>query len=88
MKVAFLLAGPLLVITAGAAAQTPPSPHQKHEATGQHQVSAQRHAAAGEQRCCCEEMMHKMMSEMMAKHQGTAKPSQKDQSQSDKPHSQ
>lgn len=35
----------------------------------QHQEQAPNHSAS-DARCCCEEMMQKMMTEMMQKHQG------------------
>jgi hypothetical protein len=54
-----------------AAAQPVPSEHAQHQASGQDPVSP-----AGQQ-CCCEEMMHKMMSEMMQKHQGMGMPASK-----------
>lgn len=52
-----------------ASAQSPPSFHEQHQASGQHE------ADAGEQRCCCERMMqemHSMMSEMKQMHQAMA----------------
>ena len=51
-------------VASAANAQTPTESHEQHQATGQHQV-----AGKGE-KCCCEEMMRKMMMEMMQKHQG------------------
>ena len=59
------LAGAVLATVASTAgAQPTPQSHEQHKATAQHQDSA-----SGE-KCCCEEMMHKMMMEMMQKHQG------------------
>lgn len=52
-----------------ASAQSAPSLHEQHQASGQHE------ADPGEQRCCCERMMqemHNMMSEMKQMHQGRA----------------
>lgn len=69
MKMMMLTAPILLAAANAAAAQTPASTHEQHQATGQHQ------AGAGEARCCCEQKMlemHKMMSDMMRMHQGMA----------------
>jgi hypothetical protein len=65
---AMLVAPLLLLATTAVAAQTTPSTHEQHQATGQHQ------AKPGEKSCpCCEEMMHQMhqmMTEMHKMHQG------------------
>lgn len=70
MKTMMVLAAPVLLAAANAAAaQGPPSTHEQHQATGQHK------AEGGEARCCCDKMMHemhKMMSDMMRMHQGMA----------------
>jgi hypothetical protein len=52
----------MLLLAANAAATQPAA--QSHE---QHQASVQHQAAGPEGRCCCEEMMRKMMSQMMQK---------------------
>lgn len=53
-----------------AAAEPPATTHQQHQATGQHQ-----RAAHSDVRCCCEEMMHKMMTDMQMHHgMGTTPP--------------
>ncbi|MCL6730237.1 hypothetical protein [Sphingomonas hankyongi] len=71
MKTISLIAAPVLVSAATlAAAQTPPSSHEQHQAAGQHE------AKAGEDHCAqmMREMheMHQMMAEMMKMHQGMA----------------
>jgi len=78
MKLATLLAATLLAFGANAAAAQPaPQAHDQHQATATHQATAQQQAADSQKRCCCEEMMHKMMMEMMQKHQGMGMPGSK-----------
>lgn len=60
LSAALLLAGESA--TPGPAPQA--QPHE-HQAAGPHRPDT-----ASDARCCCEEMMHKMMMEMMQKHQG------------------
>lgn len=62
-----LVAAALLAAAEPATVDTaqPTSAHQQHQATGQHQADADSDA-----RCCCEEMMHKMILEMTQKHRG------------------
>lgn len=71
MKLATLLAATLLAVGANAAAAQPaPQAHDQHQATAAHPATAPEQVADSQKRCCCEEMMHKMMMEMMQKHQG------------------
>lgn len=62
-----LVAAALLAAAEPATVDTaqPTPAHQQHQATGQHRADA-----ASDARCCCEEMMHKMMQEMTQKHRG------------------
>lgn len=60
--------GVLAFAATGVSAQPAPSEHAQHQAIGQHQ------ATATDQKCCCEDMMRKMMSEMMQQHQGIGMP--------------
>lgn len=65
MRLFIWLAGWLLAVPASTVhAQAVPPSHEQHQATGQHE------APASGEKCCCEEMMRKMMAEMMQKHQG------------------
>lgn len=62
MTLVTMFAAPMLLFAANAAAAQPVAQsHEQHQASGQHQ------AAGAQGRCCCEEMMRKMMSEMMQK---------------------
>lgn len=65
MKILTLCTAPALLMAASnAAAQSVPQSHEQHQAAGQAK------ATDADKRCCCsEEMMHKMMMEMMQKHQ-------------------
>ena len=65
-----LVAGTLAAAARAAGAQSLPQSHEQHQAAGQHQSSAQHQVAGTGEKCCCEEMMRKMMTEMMQKHQG------------------
>ena len=57
-----MFAAPMLLFAANAAAAQPATQsHEQHQATGQHP------AADAEGHFCCEEMMRRMMSEMMQK---------------------
>lgn len=65
MRMLIWLVGVLLAVPAGTAqAQPAPQSHEQHQASGQHETPT------GGEKCCCEEMMRKMMAEMMQKHQG------------------
>ena len=74
MNKLFMLAGSMALASAtGALPQTPATPHQQHQAAAEHEQ-----AVAVDSHCCCEEMMRKMMIEMMQKHQqmGVAQPTE------------
>jgi len=78
MRIITLLAGGIVAVSATvAAAQAPRQTHQ-HQGTPQHEATNQHAMAASGEKCCCEEMMKKMRSEMMQKHQGTGMGMQKD----------
>ena len=78
--VSWLVGASFSVVASAANAQPATETHEQHQAIGQHQV-----ADKGEQ-CCCEEMMRKMMMEMMQKHQGMGTMAPKDAPQPDKSH--
>ena len=78
MKLATLLAATVLAFGANAAAAQPaPQAHDQHQATVPHQAAAHEQVADSQKHCCCEEMMHKMMMEMMRKHQSMGMPGPK-----------
>ena len=65
------IAAALLVAAEPNSPAQPGQSHQQHQASAEHQPAA----ATGDRCCCSEEMMHKMMMEMMQKHQGVEHPS-------------
>lgn len=81
MRAVSWLVGAAFAMAASAAiAQPATESHEQHRATGQHQF------ADKSDKCCCEEMMRKMMMEMMQKHQGMGTMAPKDAPQPDKSH--
>ena len=81
-----LVAGALAAAGSAAGAQSLPQSHEQHEAAGQHQPSAQHQVAGSGEKCCCEEMMRKMMTDMMRQHQGMGAQMQKGAPQPDQDH--
>jgi hypothetical protein len=70
--ISLLIGGAMAVVATGVVAQPMPQSHEQHQATGAHQVTD------GKEKCCCEDMMRKMMSDMMQQHQGMGMGASKD----------
>lgn len=78
MRIVTCLVGGLLVAAPSAAGAEPTAQSHQHESAAKHQATGQGKMNATAEKCCCEEMMKKVISEMMRKHQGMGMQMQKD----------
>jgi hypothetical protein len=86
--ITFLVRAAIAGSATAAGAQATPQGHQHPQqlATTQHQGMEQHQMAGTGEKCCCEEMMKKMMSEMIQSHQGMEMHMQKDAPSNPPPH--
>lgn len=69
--ISWLIGAAVAAAASAVGAQPMPQSNDQHQAIPQHQATGQHEVASGGEKCCCEEMMHKMMMKMQ---QGMAMP--------------
>lgn len=82
----WLVGGALAAAASAAGAQPTAQSHEQHQATAQHEATAQHPVAGVAQKYCCDEMMRRMMMDMMQRHQGIGDPKGPSQPEKDHAH--